>query len=187
MYLNDNPNPKLRVCNGARSRMHSLVYYEGMPSALITKIKRVTREMESGNFSNALIEVPLPDAVMLEIENPRTGNILYPTKLMTTSYRSLLSGTKPIDLSRHCFQPGFAYTFYKAQGLTIKRVIVQAYKRPGARNKFLNINIHDLYVAFSRVREGAHIRLEYDREQGLCKDMRIGHLYRLRYDNDLRD
>ena len=187
MYLNDNPNPKLRVCNGARSRMHSLIYYEGMPRDLITKIINITKEMERNNFSNALIQVPVPDAVMLEIENPKTGNLLYPTKLMTTAFRSLLSGTKPIDINRHCFQPGFAYTFYKAQGLTIKRVIIQAYKRPGARNKFLKMKINDLYVGLSRVREPAHVRLEYDMEQGLCHDMRINHLYRLRYNNDLRD
>ena len=140
MYLNDNPNPKLRVCNGARSRMHSLIYYEGMSRKLITKITKVTKELERDNFANALIQVPAPDAVMLEIENPKTGNLLYPIKLMTTAFRSLLSGTKPIDIQRQCFQPGFAYTFYKAQGLTIKRVIVQAYKRPGAKNKFLNMN-----------------------------------------------
>lgn len=187
MYLNYNPNPELRVCNGARARMHSLVYHSGLPPAIQYKIKLVTAEMKSGDYSNVLIEVPNPDAVILEIENPRTGNLLFPTRLFSSAYLSILAGTKAIHIQRHCFQPGFAYTFYKAQGLTINRVVIVAYERPGPKYKFVKISLNDLYVAFSRVCERKHVRLEYDMGQGLCYDMRIKHLLRLRYGADLRD
>ena len=187
MYLHHNPNPELRVCNAARARMHSLVYHSGLPPAIQNKIKLVTAEMKSGNYSNVLIEVPNPDAVILEIENPRPGNLLYPTKIFSDSYFSLLAGTKSLDIQRHCFQPGFAYTFYKAQGLTINRVVIVAYDRPGPRHRSVKISLNDLYVALSRVCKRNHVRLEYDMNQGLCYDMRIKHLLRLRYDTDLRD
>ena len=193
MYLQDNPNPGIRVCNGARATMHSLVYFDGIPTTVVAMINRAVTEMQNNDFSNALIEVPMPDAVMLDIENPKHGNILYPTRTFVNNYKTILPGTKTIDIVQHNFQPGFAFTFHKAQGLTLLRVLIMAYMRPGSRYKFMKLSLRALYVALSRVRQGSHIRLEVDFNKidfddgSFVEIPNYTHLLQLKHDPDLRE
>ena len=186
MYLNKNPNPSLKVANGAKSIMHSLHYSNGIPKEIIAKIRKAKSEMNSGNYRNAVIEVPIPDAVLLEIENERLGNILYPTKLITRYFKTMLPGKQTFGVKRHDFQAGFSYTFYKCQGLTINRLVMVAYERPGKMFKFLKMELRDFYVALSRVRKRSHFRLLGTGREGTMHS-RFKHLLKLTPCPDLID
>ena len=187
MFLNSNPNPSLKVSNGSRGRMHSIHYSDGMAPSLIQRIIQMRKRMQSGDYTNTMLEIPIPDAVLLELENDRRGNILYPTKIEKRNYKTMVPGKETFTLGRHDFQPGFSYTIYKAQGLTIAFIILAAYLRPGKMYKFLMLKLHDLYVALSRVRAHSNFRLLGSRRQGTTKERRFRHLTDLKQCTDLQE
>ena len=117
MYLNKNPNPSLKVANCAKSIMHSLHYSNGIPKEIIAKIRKAKSEMNIGNYRNAVIEVPIPDAVLLEIENERLGNILYPTKLITRYFKTMLPESKRLASNVMTSKQDFRTHFINAKVL----------------------------------------------------------------------
>ena len=144
------------------------------------------QRMQSGNYTNTMLEIPIPDAVRRELENDRRGNILYPTKIEKRNYKTMVPGKETFTLGRHDFQPELSYTIYKAQGLTIAFAILAAYLRPGKIYKIMMLQLHDLYVALSGVRARLNFRLLGSRRQGGTKTRRLRHLTDLKQSTDFQ-
>ena len=78
------------------------------------------------------------------------------TILVPIGYRNdwtKVSGTRGIKVRNLMVELGFAITFFKIQGRTVHRLILNLNRPPRGSG----INFHSLYVGLSRVRYGTHI------------------------------
>jgi hypothetical protein len=175
-YITANINKKLGIVNGAQVRYHSLSFHSDEEQELFEALVRDTPIGEVCTLPANL----RPEAVNVElegIENWPDGLTLVPGRVVipigTRPGRSKSSQWIPIPggstSNGHSYRPsrvkvsnffpidpGFAITFYKIQGRTLRNLIIALSQRSLA---VCSLNYSDVYVAFSRVAQASDIRL----------------------------
>jgi hypothetical protein len=105
------------------------------------------------------VEIPDAEAVMFEDITMTPGKVVIPIAMNNPENHQVQvpfrNEAVRVDAKSHGVELGFSCTVHKMQGLTCDRVIIDVNKRPFQPQ----ICYHGLYVAFSRVKRGEHIRL----------------------------
>jgi hypothetical protein len=175
-YITLNINKKLGVVNGAQGRYHSLSFQTQDEQDLFEALVRATPIGEVCTLPDNLRPVAV-NIEFEEAENWPEGLTLVPGRVVipigcrprkvakSNHWIPLPGGTargqsyRPsrIKVSNHFpIDPGFAITFYKVQGRTLRNLIVALSRRSLAA---CNLDYSDIYVAFSRVAQASDIRL----------------------------
>ena len=165
-FLSANINPSIRLANGTQVRYHSLYYSDKK------EMRKLRSLMKSTPFGNVITMDTPPDAIVVAVDDEeikknwayptlKEGEVLIPVVLSSCNEQKLwIRGGKGFDQSKvvvkssHAVEMAFAVTFHKAQGRTLRRVILALSKRPGGLAALLHSS---LFVALSKVRHGDHI------------------------------
>ena len=155
--LSTNINPPYGLANGTPVQYFSVTFPQDV---VLPDLPCVDNSVPY--TAGQIIDVPCPHSInvkrriqvdngfdpheVIPIVKARPKKKLNPEKLVLPSFE-------------HGVQLSFAVTFHKAQGMTLKRVIVDVGDRLKHGKKLGRLNWHGLFVALSRVRKSDHIRL----------------------------
>jgi hypothetical protein len=162
--------PHLRVSNGTSARMHSLTWtaqagQDSVGAAMRDRIFRARPgqiiEVVPPDFVNVVIKtgvvIPALGEPLREITTA-TNEVEYeqllPMKWWDMRAKSSKGFTKFPAHSSHAVDLGFAFTFYKVQGATLPRVILDLNFQSRIECTFAAV-----YVGISRVRNAEDLRL----------------------------
>jgi hypothetical protein len=194
--LVDNVQPALGLANGSQVRLHSFTLEGG--SEVHSELEAAARRaMEAGSVIvwvrhpvlsvNVAVTCSDPDAWPddCKLQGVVCGRDevvvpLWPySKTATTlkSRRAREAARAIFTYRPSVFDLAFALTYHKCQGATIPRVILDV---SGANGRTLRLAA--LYVAFSRVRRGDHIRTLPGQDRGAGT---LDHLKKLEHEPDL--
>jgi len=198
-FMTDNLQKKLGLVNARSVIFHSLKFDDdgerylrhalrsASPGDVITMPKppvsvNVLVQLEPGipsSVRQALRSLSLPGApkstALLPIYKSKSGRS---DSQPTTVYGG--DGFHPSKVVLRRFfpvEPAFAITVHKAEGRTMPRVIIALSHHPVAACNFSHAQVH---VAFSRVRQGRHIRLLLTGESEVEKWLSLTYLGKLR-------
>jgi hypothetical protein len=181
-FINENINALKGVVNGSPCTLHSLTWTgEATSMEMQNLIRNATR--------GAIVTLPIPpDFVNVRLEGvPHcqsdsllgVNDYVIPIPLARKNNVVKLS-SQNIEAKFHALELGFAVTFYKLQGKTIPRLIINPYKR-GCTPE---IDLMSLLVGLSRVRNSSNVRfLPIQSNSSACP---FQHLTRLKSNNDFR-
>ncbi|KAJ9445491.1 Cell surface glycoprotein 1 [Diplonema papillatum] len=142
-----------KVANGTRCHMVALSY-------------ECSRDEEPAKsaFENArpgqLVMVPPPKYIIVDVNGKQV-----PVERSRGSEEPVKKRGKPLRSALHNYKvlPGWAFTFWRCQGLTLRNVVIDLHRRPPALGK---ITFEAFYVAVSRVRSPENLYLLPEREEG---------------------
>ena len=139
--LTDNINPILGLANGSEASLHSFI--------LDGKIINYTN---SSGYKTLLIDMP-SSVIIFNKNKPNEYSLCNSTCLLPIGL-----SRRDITIMDNCkksvkafpYDLGFCYTFYKAQGKTLPKVILHLDKRPG--KSLSHVTLQGLYVSLTRIR-----------------------------------
>jgi hypothetical protein len=178
--------------NGRRVRLHSMTFASTLAPSLQQRLQQLidTPRPASGDW---VIELPLaPEYINVLLEDEDIEN--WPAELSLSRDHVVVHvgsannretvevakrfGYGNVDVTCHRVTLGFSITFHKVQGQTLDRIIIDLNDVPYR----LKVDYHGLYVALSRVRRSAHVRLMPMQLDSLS----LMHLTKLQPSHDLR-
>ena len=162
--LRDNMDPREKLANGISGTFHSLTWEDDIDVT-------IPEDYQPGEE----IEVPFPVSVnFIPKKGPYKGKVI-PVPLARGGRKNIIKLPSPATGSRpiatHMIDLAFAITYHKIQGSTKEKVILVLPK--GAKLRF-----EHLYVGFTRVKYGEHLRL-FPMES-------FDHLYKITANDDIR-
>lgn len=202
-YVLDNINKERKLVNGSEFQYHSIVFKtieEGL------RVEALTSNMKIGSMIT-LREAPAAIVIKLKNANKRIhwyGSTLEPEKKrnnedvlvpivegrLDSKYEEVpVRGSDKYGVSivfiksRFPLEPGFAFTIHKAQGKTLRRIIVALSYRC---ESITNLTYAHLYVALSRVKDSNDIRLLVNFNSNGRPDMEsLTYIYSLKPDKSI--
>ena len=182
LYITKNISIDKHIANGTKGIFHSMVFDDEEKHKYVSLIEKQTKIGQT-----IILDYP-PDHIIVELPSNHKFHLnfnlseklnLIPVSMKKNSYpakyKIWLKDRKKIRIpiqvevtDNQGIQMAFSYTFHKAVGQTIPRVIACLSKRP---DKMVQITYRLLLVALSRVTEGKYIRLlktERDNLSYLC-------------------
>lgn len=178
VYVTDNIYKEIGLVNGTKATFHSLTFSSDdqirEERDAIQRRARVVNLSSPPKTVNIELESPFDHSDPRHLQWIRkyskitlvSGRVVIPISTKrhkrdqwkNTVIRGQHGRWRPcrVYLKRHFpLMPGFAITIHKAQGMTLKKVILAVGSRPGQ----FNLKYNSLYVAFSRVETADNIRL----------------------------
>lgn len=155
--------PNTFLCNGMQTTLSSLAYHS---STVKNQVDAAVKKCRPGE----VVLVPTPDTV----------NVLFEDQEIPVHRASHATTIDRKDVTYFRVDPGFAYTFFKVQGLTLPRIILQLNNRNlGKHSKLGMLSLAALYVSVTRVQYTSNIRIISTHGMGL------DHLFSLKHPPDL--
>jgi hypothetical protein len=157
-----NQNVSKRVANGTRAVMHSVVFPTNID---VANMKARVRGAAAGEI--ILLDC-VPEYVNMKLvgvdpltwpanETMVPGDVVVPLPALSTTSESMSLAklnirTFTVSYTESSFDPAYAVTYYKVQGLTVDYIILDL-------TYSIKLNLQALFVAVSRVRRGAKMRI----------------------------
>ena len=176
--VNANKNPVgTGIVNGYRVVQHSLIWKTNP-----------WQPPEEGWTPGQIFEVPRP-AYMVVVKDPdvddpqkgskNVGTAAQPQLIpLKTDYHTMKTQGVQISYNAFPFDLRFAITYHKVQGQTMNKVILFLHERRS--RQLAPLQWESLYVAYTRVKYGDHIRVCYFGSDGSVDRAGLSHLKRLR-------
>jgi hypothetical protein len=160
----DNISPSFGIANGAQATLHSITL-----NATLGNTDEVWKTIDAAKPGEIVLLDELPLSINIQLNehgtnfDPTTSMLpdvqVIPMLLNTRSPRKLQVAAKKKNQRQLTYYDygvdlAFALTYFKVQGLTLDRVILDL-----NTTVMPKINVAAIYVGLSRVRHGTHIRI----------------------------
>ena len=170
-YVTQNINPhKTRIVNGSKGIMDSLTWENDWFPDM--------EDMEPGR----IVEVPLPYSVNVRLDGRDDVIPMLPyeetKKLPKSLGRGMDNESLTIAFRTHKVELGFAITYHKIQGQTEEKLIIVLNEHRS--RKLLSVSFDGLYVALTRVKLAANLRIWPATRSDLDYLLRLKHPLHLR-------
>ena len=146
-----NVNPQLGIANGTPIELQQIVYND--PKTAIA-FKKMCQEAKPGQ----VVDVQMPDSIRVQrrdvSKRDKRPNEPFFVPLISVNVSS--GGKQTKSFRKLAVDLAFSITFYKVQGITAARIILDLNPTPGSMKK---LDLQALYVGLSRCTRTTHIRL----------------------------
>ena len=162
--VNENVNPAIGIANGTMCRMHSLAFCSTVNQDTLDEVENMINAAGPGEviwLPHSLapkyinVELELTPEYLVHVTDEDTlvaGKFVVPLPLrskLTTRWTLPFSKGKAVKYRSHKVDLAFVMTYYKIQGKTLPKIILQLNERVG--NGLTKLNFQMLTVALSRV------------------------------------